>query len=146
MRVDPKTEQEVEEAGLLPAGEYDFEIVDAEDTTSKKGNDMLVVTLSIADTDGRDHKVIDYLVDAVAYKVRHFASAVGVLKEYEAGNIPAHLLRGRTGKCKLRLEPAKGEFRAKNSVNDYVKDGSGNGAAPPPKQFVPKELDDDIPF
>lgn len=145
MRVDPKTEQEVEEAGLLPAGEYDFEVIEAEDTTSKKGNDMLVLTLSIEDGDGRSHKVIDYLVDAVAYKVRHFASAVGMLKEYEAGNIPAHLLKGRTGKCKLRLEPAKGDFRAKNSVNDYVKESGGNGAAPPAK-FVPQELDDDIPF
>ena len=144
MRVDPKTEQEVEEGGLLPAGEYDFEVADAEDTRSKKGNDMIVLALAIEDGDGRRHKVTDYLLDAVPYKVRHFASAVGMLKEYEAGNIPAHLLKGRTGKCRLRIDPAKDGFRAKNSVQDYVKESGG--AAPAVKAPASGLIDDEIPF
>jgi len=146
MKFEPKTEAEAEAEGLLTPGEYDFEVVDAEDKTSAKGNDMIEVVLSIEDENGQVHKVKDWLLEAVAYKLRHFASGAGLLKEYESGNMPASILKGRTGKCKIRLEPAKGDFRAKNAVNDYVKNPGGNGASPPPKQFVVAELDDDIPF
>jgi hypothetical protein len=143
MRFDPKTEEQIDNESLLAAGEYDFEVAEAEDTQSKKGNDMLVLTLAIEDGDGQVHKVTDYIVEAVAYKIRHLASGVGLLKEYESGNLPAHLLKGRTGKCKIRVEPAKGDFRAKNTVNDYVKEW----VQPAPRtQSLAKELDDDIPF
>jgi len=39
MRFQPKTEAEV--LNLLPAGEYDFLVKDAEDKTSQAGNDMI---------------------------------------------------------------------------------------------------------
>lgn len=146
MRVNPKTEEEVQEDGLLPAGIYDFEVTDAEDTTSKKGNDMVVLKLTISDADGRDRIVVDYLLEAIAYKLRHFASAVGLLKEYESGNLPAHLMKGRTGQCKLRIKPAQDDFRAKNEVSDYIKAANGTVQQAAPVKSFEKELDDEIPF
>ena len=41
MKVTPKTEKEIAEMGLIPAGTYDFEVKNAEDQVSKaSGNDL----------------------------------------------------------------------------------------------------------
>jgi hypothetical protein len=41
------------------------------------------------DADGKGRKVNDYLMESVAYKLRHFAYAVGLGKSYEAGSLDA---------------------------------------------------------
>lgn len=140
MKFEPKSAKEIDELGLLPAGVYDFVVAEAEDTQSKKGNDMAVVKLLIDGPDG-EIKVVDYLVaiDSMAYKIRHFAEAVDLLAEYEKGEMPAEVMVGKTGKCKLVIAPPKGEYRAKNTVSDYISDSN----PPAPKAEV---LDDEIPF
>lgn len=145
MRVEPKTEQEVQEMNLLPAGVYDFLISEAEDKQSQKGNDMAVIKLKIDGDEGRTHTIVDYLVsiESMAYKLRHFAESVGLLEQYEKGDMPAEFMQGRTGKCKLVIQPAKGEYRAKNTVADYIK---SDGAAQPVANFDRADLDDEIPF
>jgi hypothetical protein len=140
MKFEPKTAKEIDELGLLPVGEYDFLVHEAEDTQSKKGNDMAVVKLLIDGPSG-EIKIVDYLVaiDSMAYKIRHFAESVGLLAEYEKGEMPAEIMVGKTGKCKLVVAPAKDGYRAKNTVSDYLS-ASNPGA---PKAEV---IDDEIPF
>lgn len=142
MRFEPKSAQEVDEAGLLDPGLYDFEVMEAEDKESKAGNDMVALGLRIEDHNGRGLKVLDWLVatDGGAYKVRHFAESVGLLAEYERGDMPAGLMIGKTGRCKITIKPANGEFRAKNAVADYV------GAAVEPVTRTAALVDDEIPF
>ncbi len=150
MRFTPKTEQQVQEEGLFTAGVYDFEIISAEDTHSSKGNEMTVVKLGIIDGDGQERKVTDYLLEAMAYKLRHFAYAIGLGQHYENGVMAAEDMEGRTGKCKIIIQPAKGEFRAKNAVADYiVANGSASDFHAPltgDPRPVPPDLDDSIPF
>lgn len=155
MKFEPKTDQElakIEEENLMPAGVYDFEVVGAEDAFSTKGNEMSKVTLQIEDGEGRQRRVIDYLVstDAMAYKIKQFAEGVGMLAQYQKGEFSTDDMRGRTGRCKIVVAPAKGEYRAKNTVAGYLKIGAapGNGASPPmgdPRPAAPP-FDDDIPF
>lgn len=142
MRFEPKTAAEIDEAGLLAAGVYDFEVMEAEDTTSKAGNDMAAIVLRIEDSEGRCFKVQDWLVatDGGAYKVRHFAEATGLLAEYEKGDMPAGFMIGKTGKAKIAVKPAEGQYRAKNTVADYVLGGAVATSS------APKDLDDSIPF
>lgn len=153
MRFEPKTEKEVAEAGLLPKGEYDFEVASAEDERSKAGNDMLALILNVYDTDGQCHRVRDWLVstDGGAYKVRHFAYGVGLGADYEKGVLTAELVTGCTGRCKLLIKKdPKGEYPDKNAVGDYCPPTNGNGAAKPtaPAQSFQRaaDLDDEIPF
>ncbi len=143
MKVEPRTAKEVDEMGLLPVGVYDFYVAEATDTTSKKGNDMAVLKLKIEDDTGRQATLVDYLVsiDSMAYKIRHFADSVGLLAAYERGDLPADMMAGRVGKCKVGIKPADGEYRAKNVVNDYLP----STVKPAPKPVV-EELDDEIPF
>lgn len=151
MKFDPKTEQQVQEEGLLPAGIYDFEVISAEDTHSNKGNEMVVAKLGVMDADGQERKITDYLLEAMAYKLRHFAYATGLGPQYEVGTLVAADMIGKTGQCKLTIQPAKGEYRAKNVVADYVVANgeaaamrqAGTGGDPRP---TPPPFDDDIPF
>ena len=152
MRFQPKTEREIAEAGLLPAGEYDFEVLEAEDTQSKAGNDMVALKLSVYDKDGATRRVDDWLVDTDggAYKIRHFASATGLLTLYEKGSLPASEMIGRVGRCKIAIRKDKtGNYPDKNSVTDYVKAPEKEQSDAVPKRApatVAQELDDDIPF
>lgn len=143
MRFEPKTATEIDEAGLLEPGLYDFEVVEAEDKTSKAGNDMVELGLRVENGDGRGFKLLDWLVatDGGAYKVRHFAESVGLLAAYEKGDMPAGMMIGKVGRCKISIKPAEGQYRAKNTVADYV------GAAVEPVGQKPAQMEDDeIPF
>ena len=136
MRFTPKSEAELAENALLPEGEYTFEILTAEDTQSKStGNDMLKLSLRIFENGGENsQRVFDYLVsiDSMIWKIRHFAEAIGMLPEYESGEMLAETLPGRTGKCKIVIQPASGKWDAKNVVKDYLPRPAG--------------MADDIPF
>lgn len=142
MRFEPKTAQEIDESGLLDPGLYDFEVMEAEEKTSSKGNDMVALAIRVEDNDGRGFKILDWLVatEGGAYKVRHFAESVGLLKEYEKGDMPAGLMIGKTGRCKLGIKPAEGQYRAKNTVADYV------GAAVEGVKSTRADLEDEVPF
>lgn len=150
MRFVPKTEEEC--SNLLVEGTYPFEILEAEDTQSKAGNDMLKLKLGIDDGNGSQHGIIDYLVEAVAFKLRHLADTVGLLKEYERGELKADMLVGRAGQCKIVVTPAKDNFAAKNSVRDYVKRGQKEVITPKVEAVkngntkARDNMDDEIPF
>jgi len=152
MRFDPKSEKEVAEAGLLPLGNYDFEVVAAEEKRSEKGNDMIELRARVYDNDGQGRTIFDYLVhtDGGAYKVRHFAYAVGMGVEYEKGELRADRLVGATGKARVFIKKDKTkQYPDKNSISDYLPP-TGNGAAShatagDPRPAAPP-FDDDIPF
>ena len=147
MRFVPKSADEVNTIGLLKPGVYDFCVQAAEDKESNSGNEMIVVDLAIEDADGVVSVVRDYLVatDSMAYKIRHFAEATGLVGLYQKGNMPASALKDATGRCKIGVEPAKGEYRAKNKVLDYVSPPSAEAKAIIQKQQ--SDFDDDsIPF
>lgn len=150
MRVTPKTASEVAEAGLLPAGIYDCEVVSAEETVSRNGNEMIKLRVRVFTEDGNSRTIFDYLLDSVAYKVRHAAESFGLMEAYDDGELSAADLEGRTGRCKVRIDPAKDGYEAKNSIQDYVvsvdaiaKRVEKTVAA---AQTVTADMDDEIPF
>lgn len=146
MRIRPMTEEEAAVAGLLPKGIYPFEVAEAKEKTSKAGNDMIELRLSILAEDDSKHGVFDYLVesDGSAPKIRQFAVSVGMLPQYESGQFDAADMIGKTGVCKLYIKSDKtGAYPDKNAVGEYVKPTNGENAASTPKS---KDIDDDIPF
>lgn len=151
VKFSPKTDRELAEANLWPAGEYDFEIVGAEDTQSKKsGADMIKLTVCLFRGDARKN-VFDYLMDAVAYKVKHFCDAVGLAAEYERGELTAEMCKGRVGRCMVKVGEQPG-YDPKNEIRDYVKRKEGvPGEDIPSSPRVPAKAaagaeDDGIPF
>lgn len=143
MRIEPKTDQqlrEIEESSLLPEGVYDFEVISAVEKLSKTGNEMVEIKVRV-ETE-RSYIITDFLVaiDSMAYKIKHFAESVGLLEEYKAGHMPAEQMVGSVGKAKVAIQAAKGEYKAKNVIRDYIP--AKNGAV----TRAPADLDDEIPF
>jgi hypothetical protein len=149
MRFTPKTEKEINEERLMPEGDYPFTISGAESKQSKKGNDMIELTLRVYKPDGKFNLVTDYLMEAMLFKLLHCCQACGLEKQYEQGLLEADMFIGKTGMLKLKVDPENGGFPAKNSVKDYIKDA---GKVEIPKDGIEKilpendDLNDEIPF
>jgi len=147
MRVQPKTEEEIQTANLLPDGKYGFVISDAKETISKAGNEMIVLTVRVYKDDGGFILVTDYLMESMAFKLRHACEATGLLGDYDAGELNADNFVGKEGFLKIKTQPAKGEYGPKNVIADYI---VGEGFKPPKdnlsKSLDGDELEDDIPF
>ncbi len=160
MRVNPISEQDAEAQSnsLWPDGLYDFEIKDAEETTSAAGNDMIRLEVWVFNKDGGRRMLFDYLLDSVPWKLRHFAESCGLLAAYEAGDLIANEIVGRTGKCKVGTQAAKDQFPAKNTIRDYIKSADAKQPSEPRSTAVRAtvaslrakvpagDLDDEIPF
>lgn len=149
MRFEPKTEKQLAEEGMLPADTIcDFEVVEAKDTTSKAGNEMIALQLKVWRPNGSTMLMRDWLVSNMQGKVLGFAKSVGMRAAYDAGEFHAEDLVGKCGKVKLGIEPAQGDYPARNRVASYV---NGEGRAQPPKPGTrgggksPADLDE-IPF
>ncbi len=136
MKTTPKTDQQLAEESMLPAGEYDFSVVSAVEKISRKSReagypdaDMIEVSLTVFGPNG-ERRVKDWLMDKVAYKIKHFAYAVGLGQDYENGGIDPHTLVGRCGKLILKQGKPNGDFAPRNEVKDYVVVGKETVKAP----------------
>lgn len=155
MKFQPQSEEDIAESNLISPGDYPFEVTKATDKTSKNGNDMVELQINVTDNEDRTRGVFDYLVsiESMAYKIRHFAEAVGMLGNYEQGEMKADDMVGCAGKCRIAIQPAKDGYAAKNVVKDYLKRESAVVSAKnidSKKAVVKKAIDDDfddsIPF
>lgn len=125
MRIDkPISEKEAEGSGFTPwrPGDYDFEVHEASEEQSSTGNDMIKLTLWVFNDEGNKRTVFDYLVNSEKsqFKIRHFAAAIGRVADYERGELDVNDIVEKTGRLKLRIKPASGDYPANNSVGDYI--------------------------
>lgn len=144
MRYQPKTEEQLQDEGLLPDGNYPFEVVGATNKQSKKGNDMIELNLRFYGADGRPVFVRDWLMEAMGFKLRHFCEEVGLLDKYNSGELNDTDCEGKTGFATVKKEPAKGDFGPKNAVKDYGKKEEAEPVAAPAGSADLEK--DDIPF
>lgn len=160
MAFDPISREEADkprEYPLLQPGSYHFSVKSAKSKFSANGNDMIVLELEFFN-DGKSYIVFDYLVaiENMAWKVRHFADAVGLDKQYEAGLFSATMCLGRKGLAEVGIKapqpnPNGGMYPQKNVVVDYLLIESNNAGFNVTKPVeVPAKttefVDDDIPF
>jgi hypothetical protein len=151
MRFTPKTEKEIAEENLLPKGEYNYEVISAADTTSKKsGADMIAVKLRIFVSEDGGITLTDYLMEAMARKLRNFCAQNGLMAQYESGTLRASDCEGKSGVAYVKIEKDKtSQYPDKNAIADYpVKRGNaqdGHTTAPPTFDSGPIS-DDDVPF
>lgn len=135
MQFQSKTEEELKAELVMPEGEYDFEVIEAADAVSKKGNDMIKVQLKVFAPDGGFRTVTDYLMAKMAFKLRHFCETTGMMDRYDAGDLQARHCEGRSGRVLLQVEPERKSedgsktYVPKNSVSDYAKPVGGGEAS-----------------
>jgi hypothetical protein len=120
MKFEPQTAAQMQTARLIPNDtECDFEVVTADNKTSKAGNDMIAVKLRVWHGEREAH-VYDYLMATMGFKLLHFCEAAGLTDRYASGGLDASDCHGKTGRAVIGLEPASGNYAAKNTVRDYV--------------------------
>ena len=123
MKFTPKTEEQLqnERFRLLDKGEYGFEIVGSVDEVSKKGNEMIKLTVKLYEGAEAVGQVFDYLLESIGYKLRHAACACGLDAQYNSGNLQAQDFDGRTGRCVVGVQKDKtGQYADRNVVEDYI--------------------------
>src|ERR1700685_2226750 len=119
MNFQPKTEQQIADSRLLPKGEYDFEIIDAEEKTSAAGNDMVELKVRVTNANDLSRTLTDYLLPKRAGKLRNCCAACGILDKYDSGCVSHDDFPGRKGRLKLAVEKKKG-YEPRNVVADYL--------------------------
>lgn len=103
---------------LLEEGIYDFEVFAVEETSSKKGNPMVVVDLRVFRPDGSHRDVRDWLVDMpnflCQHKIKTFCETCGIEQVDE-------WITGRCGKAKIVQDEYEkdGETKKTNKVDAY---------------------------
>jgi len=93
---------------FVPSGDYDIEILNAEETVSQKGHDMIELKLR---ADFFDHLVF---MESSYWKIDAFRAAIGekVMPDQEV-EIHADDLIGRKGRARLIVEEYQGRKRNK---------------------------------
>jgi len=111
-------------------GVYPATIKDAEEKTSKSsGNDMIAIEWLLEN----GLLVFDYLTfgPKTAYKVDTFLKSVGMSPEKgETVEINADELIGKRAFIEVKIEPASGDYPAKNKVDKYCVDKGQPKALP----------------
>jgi hypothetical protein len=143
MKFRPQTEEEAASAERrpLPAGIYDAEVLEVVETRSKAGNDMLKIKLGVFRPQGGHDWVYDYITDT-SYRLGQLMSACGLSEQYQKGEVHPDELEGKSFKVTLKIDPARGEYSARNSVGRYGTE-TPKPAAPSPAST---EADDDFDF
>ena len=150
MEFKPKSREEIAKEKLLKPGIYDFEVMRAEETTSKSsGNPMIKLKLRIFHDGGEAH-LYDYLVSTQEEKLASFCDAIGKSAEYDAGDIKSDDLEGCSGRAKIGIEDEKpkedGEsnWPAKNKIKNYLPKSEKDGGRKPKPEEPPAASGDDL--
>lgn len=123
-------------------GECDFEVTQAIEKKSSKGNDMIELHLRCTDNNGKSVTVYDYITCVnMEWKIKLFCDSIGKPEYYTQGEIDAKWVEGMTGRAEVYLQEDKtGQFKPKYVVKNYLKDEQTQAQ----KELI--AANDDIPF
>lgn len=143
---------------ILKEGEYDGYIELSEDKVSQNsGNQMMEMTLTLFDSEGKSHQIKDYLVftKKMMWKVIHCAESAGLSEEYKLKKFCSETVKGKRIRAKIGIESGKlipdeklngkpygSKYPDKNKVEDYIKRIQNSPSLPTDNDAV----DDDVPF
>lgn len=122
----------------VEAGDYQVEVVDATETISKGGHEMIELKLKTS----AGSYLYDFLVfiPTAFWKIDAFRAATGeVVEPYEETEVTADHVIGRTGTARLTVEEYNGKKR--NKVVAWI-----IGDAKPVTQPQPARRNDNEPF
>lgn len=147
MKYDPK-----EAIECLPEGQYEATVTETQESVSKKGDPMIVVTLTIYKPTGGEKTIKDWIV-APWWKLKKLAKACGRLAEFEGGEFRDGQYVGSTLMVDLEVESSD-KYGDQNRVVGYAPVARTQQAQPTARSAkaaaqassVPSIGEDDIPF
>jgi hypothetical protein len=133
--------------GTIEPGECDFEVVVAEETTSKaSGQPMLKLQLKVWDKNGREGFVFDYITADAQWKIKNLCDAIGHSDLYLSGTVHQGSLVGQCGKAMIKIQEDKtGKYGPSPKVKYYIEPGAAKAKSA--NDLPPFDKgDEDIPF
>ena len=121
-----RASQPTERPELVPAGDYEVEVIDALETVSKSGHEMIELKLRTS----LGSLVYDFLVFTpnAFWKIDAFRTATGeTVVPGEDVDLGADDLIGRTGRARLVVEEYNG--RKRNKLAAWLARGTGKGGS-----------------
>lgn len=143
---DSGLEAEYNDNNIPPVGEYGFQVIEFEKTTSKKGSKMAKLTIQLDKENGQNWKVTDYIVLTQAWKCAQFFEALSLKKKGEPlDRMPWDKVLGASGRVKIKHELYNGEEYCK--VDRYLISEAAQAPTAPAKKANKKKSDEgDLPF
>lgn len=128
MQFTPKSRDELRPT--LPDGEYSATVIKAEDTVSKRGNDMIALTLRIYGDTG-NVLANDWLIPNAAgmWKVFNFCEAANKMDRYNDGDLTANDCLNAEVIVKVKTEAQEG-FDPQPRIKDYLKERTAQNGKP----------------
>jgi hypothetical protein len=128
MQTTPKTEAEARSASrrVMLSGWHEAQILHAHEARSKRGNDMIAISVTVADAEGRVRTFRDWLTNTTlgGLKLRHACEGVGALGRYESGEVgAADFPEGHTLRVKIGIEKKRG-YPDREVIEDYASSSS----------------------
>ena len=140
------------EYAVLPNGEYECEIVSAEETVSKAKNDMIKLVLCVYGNEGEQVRMYDYIVSpSTLWKLKSICRCCEI--EFD-GILDEQLLIGRRMRVLTKVDPERNvdgkTYSERNSIAKYVS-GIGNQTTKTDPPVVADDKDvkpsaNEIPF
>lgn len=161
LQYDVMSEQEAmsERFQLIKEGIYEGVVTASQDTKSSSGNDMMDVTITVYDENGKPHDIRDFLVftRTMMWKVIHFCDSAGLLKEYEEGKLCSQVAINKRVVVKVSIEEGKeipshklndrpegSRYPNKNKIDGYIKKEAQTTVSN--NETKNNLMDDDLPF
>lgn len=105
---------------LIPDGEYEAHVLEAEEMKSKAGNDMIKLTIKVW-AHGDAFHLFDYVVNPSSlWKLKRLAGAVGMMDRFESGAFEPRDLIGKN--CLAFVKTKKdesGKYPDQNVIMKY---------------------------
>ena len=122
MKFEPKTEEQIDAMFIIPDGTRCFcEVKEAGNHISKEGKESIKLHLAIWE-DATIRTYLDvYLTPAFMKLFKHAADAMLTQEKYESGDIGPEDYEGKSCDCIIGIEKAKGNFKEKNYIKDFIK-------------------------
>ena len=109
----------------IKEGTVNFVVEEWQETTSKSGDDLLVVKLKVTDKDGTSKTLFDRFSpsnEKSIWALGLLAKAADVYEQYSAGEISEQDIVGKKGRCDVaydEYESSDGENRKSLKVKKY---------------------------
>lgn len=139
MKFKPLSESETTTNYLLPEGNYEVRVEDAQEGVSKAGNPQIKLKLKVIG----EHKTItvfDYL-GSTSKKLRNFCQNMDLLDKYMNGEITDDDCCYKTGYAKVKVE-RNAQYGDQNKIAFYLAKTETNTTAKENDDFI----NDDVPF
>ena len=135
MKFDPKEAANK----LIQDGEYDAQIMNAEETVSRQQKPMMKLGVKVW-AHGDTFAIVDYApIPKGLWKIRQICEALGLLATFETGHLDERILEGKHVRVFVKTRKDEtGKYPDQNVITKYIAPAATGG--------LPAGADEDMPF